>query len=63
MCVDDVRVGEVTQTLTHKGQRLGPIIISGQDKDDIVNKIEEIQEMLKVVVEDENGEEFGVSWE
>ena len=63
ICLEDVRVGEVTQSLTHKGQRLGPIIVSGQDRDDIEKKIKEIQGILKVVVVDELGNEFGINWE
>lgn len=63
MCVDDVKVGDVTPPLTHKGQRLGPIIVTGYNREDIENNIRQIQKTLDVRVKGTNGNEYGINWD
>lgn len=62
MCVDDVRVGDRTHALTNKGQRLGPIIICGENRKDIDAKIEMIQNSIQIDVRDEYGINHGINW-
>ena len=50
-CDIDVAVGDETKQMTYKGQRLGPIIISGKDRGDVEKRIQEIQSSLKITVE------------
>ena len=62
MCVDDVKVGDMTPPLTHKGQRLGPIIVTGDNREDIENNIAIIQNTLDVRVKGNDGKEYGINW-
>lgn len=62
MCVNDVKVGMVTRPLTHKGQRLGPILVTGNDREDIERNISKIQETLHLKVVGENGAIRDVNW-
>lgn len=62
VCLDDVKVGDKTPPLTHKGQRLGPIIVLGDSREDIESKIKDIQDTLDIRVKSKNGEIFGVKW-
>lgn len=61
-CLDDVKVGDLTPPLTHKGQRLGPIVVAGDSREDIESKIKDIQDTLDIRVKSKNGEFFGIKW-
>lgn len=64
MCdVHDVVVGERTLQLTHKGQRLGPIIVKAENRIHIEEIIENIQHTIKVEVKGDDGIVRGVIWE
>ena len=63
MCVNDIKVGMVTPPLTHKGQRLGPILVTGEDRDDIEKNIQKMQNTLQILVEDPSGKKIGINWE
>lgn len=62
MCVDDVKVGCTTPPLTHKGQRLGPIIVTGEDRANIEKNIAFLQKLIKVTVRNNKGDELGIIW-
>lgn len=62
ICVDDVKVGNQTHALTNKGQRLGPIIISGENREDIEDKIEFLQQTININVRDDVGKIRGINW-
>lgn len=63
MCVnDDIKVGMETPPLTHKGQRMGTILITGNDRDDIERNIDKIQNTLQVWVEGKDGVKRGIKW-
>lgn len=62
MCVGDVKVGDITPPLTHKGQRLGPIIVSGLDRQNIEDNINSIQKTIKVTVKDTDNYEYNINW-
>ena len=61
-CDIDVSVGDETKQMTYKGQRLGPIIISGKDRNDLEDKIQIIQSSLTIEVENSKGDINGVIW-
>ena len=63
MCVNDIKVGMKTPPLTHKGQRLGPILVTGMDRFDLEHNIETMQHTLQILVEGDNGEMRGINWE
>lgn len=62
MCVNDIHVGMQTPPLTHKGQRLGPILVTGNDRCDIESNIKALQEVLQIEVEGDDGIEHGINW-
>jgi hypothetical protein len=61
-CDIDASVGDETKQMTYKGQRLGPIIISGKDRNDIEDKIHSIQSSLTIEVENSEGDINGIIW-
>lgn len=61
-CDIDIVVGMETKAMTYKGQRLGPIIISGKDRHDIDSKIQYIQSLLTVEVENDDQETNCIFW-
>lgn len=62
-CDIDVAVGDETKQMTYKGQRLGPIIISGKDRNDIEEKIGTIQSSLSIEVRNRDGNINGIIWD
>lgn len=62
MCVNDIHVGMKTPPLTHKGQRLGPILVTGNDRYDIECNINTLQKVLQICVEGKDGLEHGINW-
>lgn len=61
MEVSDFHVGMLTSKLMHKGQRLGPILVDGCNREDLEKNIKEIQRTLQVLVES-HGENKGIYW-
>ena len=62
MCVNDILVGMETPPLTHKGQRLGPILVTGNNRDDIERNILTMQNTLQIIVEGKDGVKHGINW-
>lgn len=60
--IDNIKVGDRPQRVTHKGQRLGPIIVSGKDKEDLLDHIKTIQDALKIEVINPSGQLAGINW-
>lgn len=63
VCLDDINIGIKTPALTHKGQRLGPIIVTGKNRDEIDDNILSIQRILDISVIGDDGIEHGIIWE
>ena len=62
-CDVSVEVGGAVKEMTYKGQRLGPVIVSGESRMDIEEKICTIQEILEIKVQSEKGELLGIVWD
>ena len=62
-CDVSVEVGDAVKEMTYKGQRLGPVIVSGESRMDIEEKICTIQEILEIKVQSEKGELLGIVWD
>ena len=62
-CDVSVEVGDTIKEMTYKGQRLGPVIVSGESRMDIEEKICTIQEILEIKVQSEKGELLGIVWD
>lgn len=61
--LDSVSIGSTTPPLTHKGQRLGPILVSGDNRIALERNIETIKKSLIVRVACPNGEVRDAIWE
>lgn len=61
-CDIEIKVGDETREMTYKGQRLGPVIVSGEDRKDIEAKIKSIQSLLTIKVVDNNGLISDIIW-
>lgn len=61
--VKDIVVGMSATRLTHKGQRLGPILIGAERRDQLEEFIETIQSVLSIEVENMNGEIKNIVWD
>lgn len=58
-----VEVGEEVKKMTYKGQRLGPIIISGRNRNEIEQHINEIKTILRIRTQNSQKELHGIIWE
>jgi hypothetical protein len=58
----DIVVGMKTLKLTHKGQRLGPIIVEADNRSQLEKNITNIQATLKVIVDRDVDEMYGIKW-
>lgn len=62
MCVDDLKIGVRTHALKNKGQRLGPIIICGENRKDIEGKIELLQNTIQINVKSKDNVIHSINW-
>lgn len=60
--LDDFVVGMETHKLTHKGQRMGPILVKAESRDALEVEISKIQNTLKAEVVNAKGEVNGIIW-
>lgn len=60
--IDNIKIGDKPQRVTHKGQRLGPVIVFGNDKDDLLEHISIIQNTLRIGVRNSSGQYVGIDW-
>lgn len=59
----DIEVGMDSPKLTHKGQRLGPILVMAESRDALEAEISKIQSTLKAEVVSADGVIKGIIWE
>ena len=59
--IDPIYIGMETQVMTDKGQRLGPMIIKGKNKEQCEKTIREIKALFKIDVETSEGIK-GIIW-
>ena len=57
----DLRVGEKAKTMRDKGDRLGPILIRGENRKELEEVINQIQEKLLIQVQTADGIK-GIIW-
>lgn len=61
--IDDITEGMVTHKLSHKGQRMGPILVKANNRDDLEFEINKIQSTLKAEIVTASGDVKGIIWE
>ena len=54
-CLDNIRVGKITEKMEHKGSRLGPILVKADSRRELEESIQSIQEEFKVFVRTSDG--------
>jgi biotin carboxylase len=59
--LQSIKVGEQTKPMTHKGSRLGPILINGKDRQALQDVISRLRETLRIKVETKDGYR-GIVW-
>ncbi|RXT03678.1 ATP-grasp domain-containing protein [Ammoniphilus sp. CFH 90114] len=59
--VRNIKVGEIIKSINHKGSRIGPILVSGDTRDEVEMTIKEIQSKVTVNVETDCGKK-GIIW-
>ena len=62
MEVSDIEVGMDTPKLTHKGQRMGPILLDAEDRNQLEYLIGEIQRTLYIKVKSNKGTLKDICW-
>lgn len=63
LSVSDIKIGEKTHAMTHKGQRLGPILLSADNRRQLEQYIEKIKCTMRVNVLDNFKKNNGIKWE
>lgn len=61
--MDDIAYGLKTTSMTYKGARKGPIIIQGDNRNEIDNLIELVQQTLHIVVKTDDGRLEDIKWD
>ena len=61
-CDVDISIGQETLEMTYKGQRLGPIIVNAESREQLEKYIEEILSILKIEVKALDGCIQGICW-
>ncbi|MBR3056973.1 MAG: ATP-grasp domain-containing protein [Clostridiales bacterium] len=59
----NIKVGLETEPMTFKGSRKGPLLVCGEDREDLEKKILQIQDMLKIEVTAPDGSIKGIIWQ
>lgn len=62
VCLDDIVVGQKTEPMLHKGLRKGPILVCGENREDLEKNIIEVQNTLKISVLGPDGIIKGIVW-
>ena len=62
VALSNLTVGQKTEKMTFKGQRLGPIIVTGKDRAELELHIEIIKNTLQISVTSPSGEKRGIIW-
>lgn len=60
--VKDIEVGMKTPEIKHKGQRLGPILISAQNRDELEHEILEVQNAFHINVLSKDNTIYDIKW-
>lgn len=61
-CLDNIRIGEKTEPMLHKGLRKGPILVSGNSRNEIENNIKIVQETLNIEIQSPDDNVKGIIW-
>ncbi|HAW15744.1 MAG TPA: hypothetical protein DCW41_03460, partial [Clostridiales bacterium] len=57
-----VEVGMKTERMINKKMRKGPILVTGENREDLEKNIKTVQEIFRIDVENDRGEISGIIW-
>lgn len=60
--IDDIKIGQRTEKMTYKGARKGPILIQGENREDLEENIIMVQSLLDIKVRKDDGQTAGIVW-
>ena len=61
VCLDNITIGQKTEKMLHKGLRKGPILVCGENREELEKNIDTVQNTLKInVIKD--GKISGIVW-
>lgn len=60
--IDDIEVGQQTEPPSYKGARKGPILVQGNNRDELERNVLYVQNKLSVSVKKQNGELCNIKW-
>ena len=61
-CLDNIYVGQASQPMLHKGLRKGPILVTGENRKELEENIQKVQNTLRITVRDAQGNIAGIRW-
>lgn len=61
--IDDIKVGQQTQKMTYKGARKGPILVQGENREDLEKKISIVQNTIHITVLTPDVTKRGIIWD
>lgn len=61
--LDEMKPGQRTQKIVHKGLRQGPILVVGKDREELDRNVAKVQQTLKINVKTDVGAIAGAVWE
>lgn len=62
VCLDGIIVGKKTEKMLHKGLRKGPILVYGENREDLEKNITKVQNTLKIEVSTDDNKIEGIIW-
>lgn len=62
VCLDNIKVGQKTEKMLHKGLRKGPILVTGNNREDLEKNILLIQNTLKIEISGPDNVIRGINW-
>lgn len=60
--IEDLQIGQQTEPPLFKGARKGPILVQGNNRDELESNIIKVQETLKALVKNNNGDLYSICW-
>ena len=63
MSLDDMKIGEKCYKMLHKGMRKGPILVYGNDREELEKNIMTVRNTLQIEVVTDKGTISNIIWE
>ena len=60
--IDDIKIGQKTEKMTYKGARKGPILVQGENREDLEQNIITVQNLLDIKVRKPDSQIAGIVW-